>query len=65
MLIATVHVPQPEQLGDRIGPNGYVSISDWLRCLPWAPVRADVAATSALLFMSRTVTMRDGILYPS
>eukprot|EP00959_Pyramimonas_sp_CCMP1952_P308929 6464954-Pyramimonas_sp.AAC.1 len=29
---------------------------------PWAPVRADVAATSALLFMSRTVTMRDGIV---
>eukprot|EP00976_Prorocentrum_cordatum_P085580 1186154-Prorocentrum_minimum.AAC.1 len=34
---------------------------------PWIPIRADVAATSALLFMSRTVTMRDGILlyYPS
>eukprot|EP00976_Prorocentrum_cordatum_P086112 1186376-Prorocentrum_minimum.AAC.2 len=27
---------------------------------PWAPVRADVAATSALLFMSRTVTLCDG-----
>eukprot|EP00959_Pyramimonas_sp_CCMP1952_P281299 5880442-Pyramimonas_sp.AAC.1 len=31
---------------------------------PWAPVRADVTATSALLSMSsRTVTMRDGIPY--
>eukprot|EP00959_Pyramimonas_sp_CCMP1952_P109149 2282682-Pyramimonas_sp.AAC.1 len=27
---------------------------------PWAPVRADVAATSALLFMSRAVTLHDG-----
>ena len=44
-------------------PNGHMSISDWLRCLIWTPGRADVAATSALLFMSRTVTtMRDGIL---
>eukprot|EP00959_Pyramimonas_sp_CCMP1952_P458239 9476291-Pyramimonas_sp.AAC.2 len=29
---------------------------------PWDPVRADVAAMSALLFMSRTVTTRDGIV---
>ena len=44
-------------------PNGHMSISDWLRCLIWTPGRDDVAVTSALLFMSRTVTtMRDGIL---
>ena len=34
-----------------VDPNVHVSISDWLICLPWAPGRADVAATSALLVM--------------
>eukprot|EP00959_Pyramimonas_sp_CCMP1952_P090815 1901280-Pyramimonas_sp.AAC.2 len=32
---------------EHVGPNGHVSISDWLRCLIWTPVRADMAATSA------------------
>ena len=40
------------QIGPNVTPNGHdVPISDWLRCLIWTPGWADVATTSALLFM--------------
>eukprot|EP00959_Pyramimonas_sp_CCMP1952_P106501 2226656-Pyramimonas_sp.AAC.2 len=39
------------RVNTRTPPDVHMSISDWLICLPWAPGRADVAATSALLFM--------------